>query len=131
MMKTRTSGIVWTKKLAPDGAAAAARSEVMVMSLENLFFEEAHGLAHAQEVAGRLSRRGPPCQAIRAALDAPLSRSLVDATGRGVAQPGSASHWGCGGRWFESSRPDHRNSCAIRGIGQRTRPSPSKGIFSS
>src|SRR5437868_5750011 len=27
--------------------------------------------------------------------------------GRGVAQPGSASHWGCGGRWFESSRPDH------------------------
>src|SRR5690348_8303306 len=32
---------------------------------------------------------------------------------RGVAQPGSASHWGCGGRWFESSRPDqsrHRPS---------------------
>src|SRR5436190_13231886 len=29
--------------------------------------------------------------------------------GRGVAQPGSASHWGCGGRWFESSRPDHFN----------------------
>src|SRR5439155_21468084 len=28
---------------------------------------------------------------------------------RGVAQPGSASHWGCGGRWFESSRPDHFN----------------------
>src|SRR3982751_2208762 len=27
--------------------------------------------------------------------------------GRGVAQPGSASHWGCGGRWFESSRPDY------------------------
>ena len=26
--------------------------------------------------------------------------------GRDVAQPGSASHWGCGGRWFESSRPD-------------------------
>src|SRR5512132_1829812 len=28
---------------------------------------------------------------------------------RGVAQPGSASHWGCGGRWFESSRPDHQS----------------------
>ncbi len=28
---------------------------------------------------------------------------------RGVAQPGSASHWGCGGRWFESSRPDHHS----------------------
>ncbi len=36
-------------------------------------------------------------------------RRLCDDTGpgRGVAQPGSASHWGCGGRWFESSRPDH------------------------
>src|SRR4249919_1819533 len=32
------------------------------------------------------------------------------ANGRGVAQPGSASHWGCGGRWFESSRPDHPSS---------------------
>src|SRR3982751_7065504 len=29
--------------------------------------------------------------------------------GRGVAQPGSASHWGCGGRWFESSRPDQHS----------------------
>src|SRR6201995_4303276 len=28
---------------------------------------------------------------------------------RGVAQPGSASHWGCGGRWFESSRPDQHS----------------------
>ena len=28
------------------------------------------------------------------------------APGRDVAQPGSASHWGCGGRRFESSRPD-------------------------
>src|SRR5690606_4571858 len=26
--------------------------------------------------------------------------------GRDVAQPGSASHWGCGGRRFESYRPD-------------------------
>ena len=26
---------------------------------------------------------------------------------RGVAQFGSAPYWGCGGRWFESSRPDH------------------------
>src|SRR4029078_5617755 len=40
--------------------------------------------------------------------------------GRGVAQPGSASHWGCGGRWFESSRPDqscHRPSEG-RSLGQ-------------
>src|SRR5262249_2665664 len=41
-----------------------------------------------------------PCLARHGCLDAPASR--------GVAQPGSASHWGCGGRWFESSRPDHR-----------------------
>ncbi len=26
---------------------------------------------------------------------------------RDVAQPGSAPRWGCGGRWFKSSRPDH------------------------
>ncbi len=26
---------------------------------------------------------------------------------RGVAQPGSAPQWGCGGREFESRRPDH------------------------
>jgi hypothetical protein len=24
-----------------------------------------------------------------------------------VAQPGSALHWGCRGRWFKSSRSDH------------------------
>lgn len=28
---------------------------------------------------------------------------------RGVAQLGSAPYWGCGGRWFESSRPDSTN----------------------
>ncbi len=40
MMKIRTSGMVWTKKLAPaEGAAAAARSEDMVMRIEILFSE--------------------------------------------------------------------------------------------
>ena len=34
--------------------------------------------------------------------------------GRGVAQPGSASHWGCGGRRFESCRPDHRAARAAK-----------------
>src|SRR5690242_4270896 len=45
------------------------------------------------------------------------------AHGRGVAQPGSASHWGCGGRWFESSRPDHfcRKAAAVRGRGHLDR----------
>ena len=32
---------------------------------------------------------------------------LSCAFGRGVAQPGSASAWGAGGRGFESRRPDH------------------------
>jgi hypothetical protein len=32
-----------------------------------------------------------------------------DQTLRGVAQPGSAPAWGAGGRWFKSSRPDHRS----------------------
>ena len=26
---------------------------------------------------------------------------------RDVAQPGSAPHWGCGGRRFKSGHPDH------------------------
>ena len=29
--------------------------------------------------------------------------------GRGVAQSGSAPAWGAGGRWFESSHPDHQD----------------------
>jgi hypothetical protein len=37
---------------------------------------------------------------------------------RGVAQPGSAPALGAGGRWFESSRPDHRASSSV-GLEQR------------
>lgn len=58
-------------------------------------------------------KRGPPSlyeteaeklwrRCLRSAPDLPIGASL----GRDVAQPGSASHWGCGGRRFESSRPD-------------------------
>ena len=64
MTKTRTSGIVWTKKLAPpEGAAAAARSDVMVMGVEILFFEGAPGEPErrkwraAYHAAGRLAKR--------------------------------------------------------------------------
>ena len=32
---------------------------------------------------------------------------------RGVAQPGSAPQWGCGGRRFKSSRPDQYLSSSI------------------
>src|SRR5258708_38813860 len=32
---------------------------------------------------------------------------LVSFQGRGVAQPGSAPQWGCGGRRFKSSHPDY------------------------
>ena len=32
---------------------------------------------------------------------------IEDLHSRGVAQPGSAPALGAGGRWFESSRPDH------------------------
>ena len=35
------------------------------------------------------------------------SGSIGEYIGRGVAQAGSAPQWGCGGRRFESSRPDH------------------------
>jgi methylenetetrahydrofolate reductase (NADPH) len=33
--------------------------------------------------------------------------STISTQSRGVAQPGSAPALGAGGRWFESSRPDH------------------------
>ena len=32
---------------------------------------------------------------------------IVTPSVRGVAQSGSAPHWGCGGRRFKSCRPDH------------------------
>ncbi len=34
------------------------------------------------------------------------SKSVGRLPGRSVAQPGSAPHWGCGGRGFESRRSD-------------------------
>ena len=39
---------------------------------------------------------------------------IKDLQSRGVAQPGSAPALGAGGRWFESSRPDH--SLASQGL---------------
>ncbi len=36
---------------------------------------------------------------------------------RGVAQPGSAPALGAGGRWFESSRPDHFSRVLFRSDG--------------
>ncbi len=108
MMKTSSSGKILTKKAdAPEGAAAAASRSCVGHDPGKLFFEDAPAMPQAQEVAGRLSRRRPPCQAMLVALDAPLRVPMRAPEGRGVAQPGSASHWGCGGRWFESSRPDH------------------------
>ena len=44
----------------------------------------------------------PPHARLHRAIRLPIGRR----SGRDVAQPGSASHWGCGGRRFESSRPD-------------------------
>lgn len=35
-----------------------------------------------------------------------LQTLKINHTVRGVAQPGSVSAWGAGGRWFESSHPD-------------------------
>ena len=40
-------------------------------------------------------------------LTKPKACGLVYRTDRGVAQPGSALHWGCSGRRFKSCRPDH------------------------
>ena len=35
------------------------------------------------------------------------SYPVITQSARGVAQSGSAPHWGCGGRRFKSCRPDH------------------------
>ena len=57
----------------------------------------------------------------------PYMRNL----GRDVAQPGSASHWGCGGRRFESSRPDQffKDLATLPRLGLRFSPGFSPGIF--
>ena len=64
MTKMRTSGIVWMKKLAPpEGAAAAARSGVVVMGLENssskarLECPKRRKWRAAYHAAGRLAKR--------------------------------------------------------------------------
>ena len=36
-----------------------------------------------------------------------ILKVCIDATGRAVAQSGSALRWGCRGREFKSRRPDH------------------------
>ena len=51
------------------------------------------------------------CAVDRDRVEAPFTR-------RDVAQPGSAPDWGSGGRWFESSHPDHlttHNSNKLQG----------------
>ena len=66
-----------------------------------------------QDRAPRRDRCRLPCHVPRRSIEA---RALAcsgspgrNRHGRGVAQPGSASHWGCEGRRFESCRPDqHR-----------------------
>src|SRR5439155_7504926 len=50
----------------------------------------------------------------------------IDAS-RGVAQPGSAPALGAGGRWFESSRPDH----FLRAVCNRCATADSVGARSS
>ncbi len=50
---------------------------------------------------------------------------------RGVAQSGSAPGWGPGGRWFESSRPDHtpgKISRAPKDAGAPKKSAPAKGL---
>jgi hypothetical protein len=55
---------------------------------------------------------------------------------RGVAQSGSVPEWGSGGRWFKSSRPDHKKSLPagkMKAISKRIPPErkPSVLLFPS
>ena len=47
----------------------------------------------------------------------PRGRRTLARSSRSVAQPGSASHWGCGGRWFESTRSDQKKPWKLRFLG--------------
>ena len=48
---------------------------------------------------------------------------------RGVAQPGSAPQWGCGGREFESRRPDQSDTFPLPG--QTRQPGPFRTLAKS
>ena len=50
-------------------------------------------------------------------------------TCRGVAQLGSASVWGTGGRWFESSRPDHASTGAYTPSMPSEPPQMEKSVY--
>ena len=54
-----------------------------------------------------IRRRGLPRCATRQRRVRSIDSRRRSSLGRGVAQPGSAPALGAGGRWFESSRPDH------------------------
>ena len=109
MTKTRTSG----KTLDEEGRGARRRGgggeeRCHGHDRGNLFFERRQGTGPSAGCGGPpiTPRAALPSDA-RQPRCAALASPLRAANGRGVAQPGSASHWGCGGRWFESSRPDH------------------------
>ena len=71
-------------------------------------------------VSARPPRRKPACGIAAIRAKAPC-RGDCRGTGRGVAQPGSASVWGTGGRRFKSCRPDQFPSPAIFLIPMNTR----------
>ena len=55
---------------------------------------------------------------------------LEDRQSRGVAQPGSAPALGAGGRWFESSRPDHFSPFRLQRDCNGARPTPTPSVSS-
>lgn len=51
-------------------------------------------------------------------LDVEMHKQLRQLPSRGVAQLGSALHWGCRGRGFESLRPDRKDDHGTEGLVQ-------------
>ncbi len=121
------SNLSWTDVAAQLGGVA--EGETTVTGALALGRAARGGAADRRAGGGRPARRAPaargagrvdgPCPEGRAGLKSahqlaplpcggwPSSGTMPSRPRRGVAQFGSAPEWGSGGRWFESSRPDH------------------------
>ena len=81
-------------------SATASRGRSRTLRWPDLLADRRRHAPHCEHLAGRIVAR-------RARLGIRLTPARIQGR-RGVAQPGSALEWGSRGRWFESSRPDHR-----------------------
>ena len=80
-----SEGLFWVRPADESAVCWDSRSE----------FWDSSGTAFARQAKHARERPTENCS------------NIEGVQSRGVAQPGSAPALGAGGRWFESSRPDH------------------------